>query len=228
MKVLVVEDDPNTLAGLVDILETEGYETLAAGNGEEALKVFERESPDFICLDIMMPGMSGYDVCQRIREINSSVPIIFISAKSEEIDRVLGFELGADDFIPKPFGTKEVIARIRAVSRRCLAARNEYPMPASFKLRDLEVFPRELRARRGDKVIDLSLREVRILELFYKNKGNVLDRETIFQHCWGMKYFPSSRTLDQHISQLRKRIELNPREPQIIQTVHGVGYRYNG
>ncbi|MEE8450363.1 MAG: response regulator transcription factor, partial [Thermoguttaceae bacterium] len=151
---------------------------------------------------------------------------IFISAKSEEIDKVVGLELGADDFIVKPFGVKEVVARIRAVTRRCCAARTK--QPESFRMDDLEVFPGELRARRGEKTIDLSLRDVKILELFHRRRGQVLDRNTIFNDCWGEDYLPNSRTLDQHISQLRKRIEVSPKEPKLIRTVHGAGYRFEG
>ena len=121
MKVLVAEDDEHTRNGLVEILEAEGYQTIAARDGKEAVELFEKERPDFICLDIMMPGTSGYDVCKQIRAVDENVPLIFISAKSEEIDKVLGLELGADDFIVKPFGVKEVVARIRAITRRCLA-----------------------------------------------------------------------------------------------------------
>ncbi|MDP6114754.1 MAG: response regulator transcription factor [Planctomycetota bacterium] len=226
MTVLIAEDDPNTLAGLCEVLDSEGYRTLSAGDGESALELFHREQPDFVCLDIMMPGRSGYDVCREIRRTNTSIPIIFISAKSEEIDKVLGLELGADDFIIKPFGTREVIARIRAVSRRCLSARKKEELPPSFTIGDLDVLPAELRARRNDETFDLSLRDVQLLEFFHANRGKVLDRNTIFNHCWGTDYFPNSRTLDQHIAKLRKRIELDPRNPQIIRTVHGAGYRY--
>lgn len=227
MRVLVAEDDEHTRNGLVEILEAEGYQTITARDGKEAVELFEKERPDFVCLDIMMPGTSGYEVCKQIRAIDESVPLIFISAKSEEIDKVLGLELGADDFIVKPFGVKEVVARIRAITRRCLAKKRD-PAAASFQLGDLEVFPAELRARRGDDTIELSLREMKLLELFSKNPGTVLDRNTIFNACWGVDYLPSSRTLDQHISKLRKRIELDPKSPRIIHTVHGAGYRYEG
>ena len=228
MKVLVAEDDELTREGLVDILEAEGYETVTACDGEEALRLFRREAPDFVCLDVMMPAVDGYEVCREIRRTNPAVPVIFISAKSEEIDKVLGLELGADDFIVKPFGVKEVIARIRAVTRRCLAARRQDEGPSTFTIGDLEVSPDELRARRGDEVIDLGLRDVKILTLLARNEGKVLDRNTIMNECWGMNYLPTSRTLDQHISQLRKRVEVDPRRPRIILTVHGVGYRYDG
>lgn len=226
MKVLVAEDDPHTREGLAEVLRGEGYLPICAENGKAALELFASERPDFVCLDIMMPGTDGYAVCREIRRQNASVPIVFISAKSEEIDKVVGLELGADDFIMKPFGVREVIARIRAVTRRCLAARTGARKPHSFTMQDLEVFPSELRARRGDESIDLSLRDVKILETLFQRKGEVVDRNTFFDLCWGLEHMPNSRTLDQHISQLRKRIEHDPQNPAIIQTVHGAGYRF--
>lgn len=225
MKVLLAEDDELTRQGLAEVLESEGYQVLQASDGASALDRFRESTPDFVCLDIMMPERSGYDVCRSIRTSHPDMPIIFISAKSEEIDKVVGFELGADDFIVKPFGVREVVARIRAVTRRCCAAKGD-SAPPSFTMDDLEVFPAELRALRGEQVIELSLRDVRILELLHRNSGRVQDRNSIFNHCWGEDYFPNSRSLDQHISQLRKRIEVDPKSPRIIRTVHGAGYRY--
>lgn len=224
MKVLIAEDDANIRSGLEEILQGEGYTTIAARDGAEALALFAERRPDFVCLDVMMPGADGYEVCRRIRKEAPTVPIIFISAKSEEIDKVIGLELGADDFIVKPFGVREVTARIRAVTRRCLAVAP--PTDASFTLRDLQVFPAELRARRAGETIDLSLRDVKILELLHRNPGKALDRHAFFSHCWGLEHVPNSRTLDQHISQLRKRIERDAKNPEIIRTVHGVGYRF--
>ncbi len=226
MKVLLAEDDANIRKGLAEILKNEGYVALEASDGQQALELFDAQAPDFVCLDIMMPGQSGYDVCRQIRARDAGVPIIFISAKSEEIDKVLGLELGADDFIVKPFGVREVVARIRAVTRRCLARHQPDKMPPAFSIADLAVSPSELRARRGDHEIELSLREVKILELFSRNRGAVLDRATIFEQVWGERFFAASRTLDQHIAKLRKRIEPDPKHPTIIRTVHGVGYRY--
>jgi len=228
MKVLVAEDDDHIRNGLMEVLAREGYRCIPARDGKEALDRFEADSPDFLCLYIMMPKVNGYDVCRAIRKVNSSVPVIFISAKSEEVDKVLGLELGGDDFILKPFGVREVVARIRAVTRRAMAARAPGAQPPPFRMQDLEVFPAELRARRCEKVIELSLRDVRLLELFHRNQHSVLDRNTLLDHGWGQDYFPNSRALDQHISQLRKRIERDPKEPSIILTVHGAGYRYDG
>lgn len=231
MKILIAEDDPNILRGLAEILEEEGYTALCARDGRQALALFRGQAPDFVCLDVMMPGTSGYDVCREIRKLSADVPIVFISAKSEEVDKVVGLELGGDDYIAKPFGVREVVARIRAVTRRCLAARargdRAERAEEPFTLGDLEVVPMELRARRGAETIDLSLRDVAILRVLAQNPGRVVDRHQFFRAAWGIEHVPNSRTLDQHISQLRKRIERDPHHPEIIQTVHGVGYRYD-
>jgi DNA-binding response OmpR family regulator len=227
VKVLIAEDDRNIRLGLEELLRDEGYETLAAEDGTQALDLYARESPDFVCLDIMMPGVNGYDVCREIRRRDAAVPIIFISAKSEEVDKVLGLELGADDFILKPFGVREVVARIRAVTRRSMARERQAESRRPFTMDDLQVFPAELRARRGGQVIDLSLRDLKILQLLHRKRGQVVDRNTLFDECWGLSYVANSRTIDQHISQLRKEIERDPKRPCIIRTVHGAGYRYS-
>ncbi len=225
MRVLVAEDDPNMRRGIVEVLEGEGYDAVAAADGEEALAMFERARPDFVCLDIMMPKVDGYEVCRRIRALDAVIPIVFLSAKSEEIDKVLGLELGADDYVMKPFGVKEFVARVRAISRRCLAARPERSR-STFAFGDLEVVPDELRARRGAEVIDLSLREVELLRCFAEHPDRVLDRDFLFSKCWGVEHYPNSRTLDQHVSKLRKKVEGDPKAPRWITTVHGAGYRY--
>ena len=226
MRVLVAEDDPNIRAGLVEVLQREGYEALPAADGAQALALYRSQSPDFLCLDIMMPGVDGYQVCREIRRNDPDTPIIFISAKSEEVDRVVGLELGADDFILKPFGISEVLARIRAVTRRCYSQPQRDRPPEPFRMHDLEVAPAELRAKRGGETIDLSLRDIKILSLLHRMKGQVVDRNKLFNECWGLEHVANSRTLDQHISQLRKRIERDPKDPHIIRTVHGAGYRY--
>jgi len=225
MKILVAEDDPHTRQGLREILMDEGYEVAVAANGSDALVQFEAQSPQVICLDVMMPGVDGYEVCRRIRQKDQDVAILFITAKSEEIDAVLGLELGADDFIQKPFGIKEVVARIRAVTRRVYAKRRANA-ESGFEIADLVVKPDELRAYRGETRIELSLRDIQILQLLVKHRGRALHRDVFFDQCWGFDYLPNSRTLDQHVSQLRKKIEPDPRNPVIIKTVHGVGYRY--
>lgn len=226
MKVLIAEDDPPMREGLTEILVREGFEVLAAADGTEALSVYETESPEFVVLDIMMPGMSGYDVCRTIRRRDARIPVIFLSAKSEEIDKVVGLELGADDYLMKPFGTRELIARIRAVARRALA--HAPNVVARFSMSDLQVEPRELRAFRGEATIELSVREVDILRAFHSHQGSTLDRDQLYDLVWGVSSYPNSRTLDQHISKLRKKIETDPKHPRIIRTVHGLGYRYDG
>jgi DNA-binding response OmpR family regulator len=175
----------------------------------------------------MMPEVNGFDVCRELRDADAEVPIVFISAKSEEVDKVVGLELGADDFIVKPFGVKELVARIRSITRRC-HRRSQTDEGFCFHMQDLEITPAELRGRRGTQVIELSLRDVRLLQLLHDHRGEVLDRSTIFDRVWGEDYFPNSRTLDQHVSRLRKRIETDPNHPVLIRTVHGVGYRYDG
>ncbi len=226
MKVLIAEDDRLTREGLMEILSREGYIPVGAADGHEALRLYREERPDFVCLDIMMPGMNGYDVCRKLRVEDPAVPIVFISAKSEEIDKVIGLELGADDFIIKPFGVREVIARIRAVTRRYRLMQKQADYDGPFRLGDLEVIPAELRAHRDGESYDLSPRDVCILRTLLANRGKVVERNSLFDSCWGRHYLPSSRSLDQHISQLRKRIERDPRSPRIIHTVHGLGYRF--
>lgn len=229
MKVLVAEDDHHMLAAIVEILEGEGYEVVSARDGREALASFNTDTPDFVCLDIMMPHVNGYDVCREIRQQNDKVPVVFLSAKSEEIDKVLGLELGADDYIMKPFGVKEFVARVRAISRRCFAARPAREQAGDFTMGELTIVPSELRARRSDGgVVELSLREIKILATLHEHRGKALGRDHLFRTCWGGDHYPNSRTLDQHISQLRKKIERDPKAPAIIETVRGVGYRFDG
>lgn len=222
MKILLADDDPIMLETLQVCVATEGFDIVTASDGEEAFAQWNRHRPDLLCLDIMMPKLDGYEVCRRVRAIDPQVPILFLSAKSEEIDIVVGFQLGADDFIRKPFGKHELIARIRAVLRR---ANSISGRSRSFVMADLTVWPSELRAERDGVNIELSPREAAILALLHQRAGQVVDRDTILNKCWGLDYFPESRTLDQHIAKLRKRIETNPDRP-LIETVRGVGYRF--
>lgn len=229
MKILIAEDDYNTRTGLKDLLEGEGYQVYCAKDGKDAEILFSESNPDLVCLDVMMPGKSGYDACRSIRQQDSNVPILFLSAKSEEIDKVLGLELGADDYVVKPFGIHEILARIKALLRRSSSAagsekQDEIIQP--FIMDDLRIDPQQLRAYRGSEEINLSRREIIILHLLAKNPGKVISKTQMFDEAWSMEYLPSSRTLDQSISQLRKKIELSPGDPKIIQTVHNAGYRW--
>jgi len=224
MKILVADDDPLTLEAVCTCLTDDGFSAIPAKHGAEALELWKQHRPALLCLDIMMPRMDGYEVCRRIRSADASVPILFLSAKNEEIDVVVGLELGADDFIRKPFGKRELLARVRAALRRRVARKGQ-AAPA-FVLHDVTVFPDELRATRGPVSVDLTPRETAMLRLLHENAGCPVHRDTFLDRCWGLDYFPESRTLDQHIAQLRRKIEPDPAAPVIIETVRGVGYRF--
>jgi DNA-binding response OmpR family regulator len=223
MKLLIADDDPITLDSLDACLSVEGFSTLLASDGRQALDLWEKHRPALLCLDIMMPHIDGYEVCRRVRAVDPDVPVLFLSAKSEEIDVVVGLRLGADDFVRKPFGKHELLARICSVLRRTNGRKTA---DKSFPMRDLVVHPHQLRAERTGQSIDLSPREAAILSLLHERAGEPVDRDTLLDRCWGIDYFPDSRTLDQHIAKLRKRIEPNPEKPTIIETVRGVGYRF--
>lgn len=226
MKILIAEDDPHIRKGISDLLEQEGYSIIEAQNGANALEQFSHHKPDFIILDIMMPELDGYSVCREIRKLNDDVPILFLSAKDEEIDRVIGLELGADDYMSKPFGIHELRARIKAIAKRYLKSQQNQMSDTFFIFGDLKIYPIELYAKRDEQIIELSLREIKILECFYKHKNQVVTRDMLFDYVWGYDHSPNSRTLDQHISKLRKQIEIDPLMPVLIKTIHGAGYRH--
>lgn len=223
MKILFADDDPVTLDALQACAAADGFTALLASDGRQALSLWEQHRPDLLCLDIMMPGLDGYEVCRRVRAVDSAIPVLFLSAKSEEIDVVVGLQLGADDFVRKPFGKHELLARIRTALRRTQSTTR---IARHFIMGDLTVYPREMRAERAGISIELSAREAGILELLHERAGEVVGRDALLDRCWGIDYFPESRTLDQHIAKLRKRVELDPAAPKIIETVRGVGYRY--
>ena len=231
LHILVAEDDPHTREALCEVLRGEGHTVTSAADGKDAQFRFNQKAPDLVCLDVMMPGLSGFDLCKYIRRTHPRLPILFITAKAEEIDKVVGLELGADDYIVKPFGTKEVIARIRAVARRCIDGFNEQPRETTlcqqdFLMGDLTIMPKRMQASRDTQMIKLTRKELRILQVLYARAGEVVDREEVFRIAWQEGPPQSSRTLDQTISNLRKRIENDPKHPQLIETVYGVGYRY--
>lgn len=224
MKILIAEDDPITLDALATCIESEGFTTLRAADGRQAIELWRAEKPDLICLDIMMPGTDGYEVCRRIRKSDGQIPILFLSAKNQDRDVVVGLDLGADDFIRKPFTRAEVMARIRAALRRS-ATRGD---PDEFQLGEVTVHPGSLRAERSGESVDLTPREIQMLRLLHDHRGRSVSRDAFLDTCWGMDYFPDSRTLDQHILMLRKKIETDPGNPMIIQTVRSVGYIHPG
>ena len=221
MTILIAEDDPLTLEALATCLAQEGFDPLSASDGHEALALWQAHRPQLLCLDIMMPGMDGFEVCRRVRERDSRVPILFLSAKNEEADVVAGLGLGADDFIRKPFTRAEVTARIRAALRRVAPQED-----GSFTMHDLRVDATALTATRDGETIDHTQREASRAALLHQNPGQPVSRDTFLDACWGLDYFPDSRTLDQHVPMLRKKIERDPANPAIIETVRGVGYRF--
>ena len=238
-RILIAEDDPNTRGALREIIGLEGYEVVTAADGLAAKRQLESLTFDLLCLDVMMPTHSGFDLCRWVRQRDAVTPIIFITAKGDEIDKVVGFELGADDYICKPFGSHEVVARIRAVLRRCApqtqpadttgeaTAASDPTSHASFPMGDLLIHPAKLRACRGNKEIRLTPRELHILILLHQADGDVVSRNALYQQAWEAESIPNSRTVDQTLSQLRKRIEVDAKHPRIIQTVYGIGYRYD-
>lgn len=228
MKILVAEDDTHTRTAILELLTSDGHQCFGAADGNQALKLFDEVVPDLVCLDVMMPGRSGYDLCREFRSVRADVPVIFITAKSEQFDKVLGLELGGDDYIVKPFGCQEVLARVHAVARRCQRSPGviEKGSETSFEMDGLVVYPKKMRAMRGKATIKLTSRELQLLQLLYDHAGEVVARDLIFNLFWGYAHVPNSRTLDQMVSQLRNRIERDPKSPKIIQTVYGIGYRF--
>lgn len=231
-KILVAEDDPNIRLGLVATLESEDYAVTAAADGAQALKVFPQEKFDLVILDVMMPKASGYDVCRELRGRNSRVPVIFLTAKGEEVDKVVGLKLGADDYVTKPFGVHELLARVESLLRRSRTSTTEASglgsdLPPVFQFGAAEIDRRKFTAKIAGRTSELTARELRLTEVFAAHPGEVLTRDALLNAVWGVGYFGTTRTLDQHVAQLRKKVEITPDEPRAIITVHGVGYRYD-
>lgn len=228
-RILVAEDDPDIRLGLVDTLESEGYQVLEAQNGFEAVKLFKLHDIDLLLLDIMMPEKSGYDVLREIRAENNQVAVIMLTAKGEEIDKVLGLELGADDYITKPFGIHELLARISAVLRRASRIsqqESDEKEDAQKSFGGHSIDFKRYKFIKDDAEFDLSDREIKLIKVFYDHPDEVLSRDFLLDKVWGIDYPGTTRTLDQHIAQLRKKIEEHAAEPRVITTVHGIGYRY--
>ncbi|MBC2578992.1 response regulator transcription factor [Clostridium sp. DJ247] len=223
-KILVVDDEEHIRELIKFNLENNGYRTVCSDNGLEALKVASLENPQLVLLDVMLPGMDGYDVCKEIRKNNniSSTPIIMITAKGEEFDRVLGLELGADDYITKPFSIRELIARVKAVLRRTAIK----PVDKSFNFGKITIdFEKHEILKNGTK-IELTLKEFELLEILIKNKGRVMTRDFLLDKIWGYEYIGETRTVDVHIRHLRQKIEEDDKNPRYIETIRGIGYRF--
>lgn len=223
--ILVVEDDRSILTGLLDLLEGEGYQVFTASDGKEAIRLYKQEKVNLILLDIMIPEKSGYDVCREIRQTDPVIPILMLTAKGQEVDKVVGLELGADDYIVKPFGVQELLARIRAALRRVdVKPKKRDDHPIDFG--EVHIDPKTFTGNRAGQPFQVTLREIQLLQLFKKHDGEVVDRYTLLDEIWGVRYEGTTRTLDQHVARLRQKIEANPASPKYLTTVHGVGYRF--
>lgn len=227
-KILIAEDDANIRQGLLATLETEGYAVTAAVDGAQALKLFAQGKYELLVLDVMMPKASGYDVCRELRAQGSRVPVLLLTAKSEEIDKVVGLKLGADDYVTKPFGIHELLARVEALLRRSrVAAKSDGDhLPPTFPLGRALIDRRKFTATVNGAEVTLTARELKLAEVFATHPGEVLTREVLLNAVWGVDYFGTTRTLDQHVAQLRKKLEPSATDGGAILTVHGVGYRY--
>ncbi len=225
---LIVEDDPAILTGLVDLFEGEGYGVVQAKDGKTALRAFEASPPSLVLLDIMIPEMNGLDVCREMRRKDALTPILMLTAKGQEVDKVVGLELGADDYIVKPFGVGELLARVRAALRRAAARRTDARDASPIVFGDVRIDPRTFIGVKGGKSFPVTAREIELLRFFARHDGEVIDRFTLLDEIWGVRYEGTTRTLDQHIAKLRQKIEDDPAEPKHIRTVYGVGYRFQG
>jgi two-component system alkaline phosphatase synthesis response regulator PhoP len=224
-KILVVEDEPNMVVGLRDNFEFEGYEVITAGDGVEGLKRALEESPDLVVLDVMMPRMSGLEVCKQLRAKRASLPIIMLTARGQEVDKVVGLELGADDYVTKPFSIRELLARVKAVLRRTAVIPKDQEQ---HSFGDVEVDLRRCRVLKSGKALDVSSKEFELLKYFISHSGETLSRHRLLEDVWGYEHYPTTRTVDTHLVRLRQKLEPNPEEPQYFLTVHGTGYRFVG
>jgi two-component system response regulator RegX3 len=223
-RILVVEDEESFSDALTFMLAKEGFETAVASTGTAAVEEFERNGADLILLDLMLPGMSGTDVCKTIRQ-KSAVPIIMVTAKADEIDKIVGLEIGADDYVTKPFSSRELVARIRAVLRRNIDL-EEYLSTSTLDVADIRMdIERHTVSVRGH-AISLPLKEFELLELLLRNAGRVLTRGQLIDRVWGSDYVGDTKTLDVHVKRLRSKIELDPADPKLLLTVRGLGYKF--
>ncbi len=241
-RILVVEDDPHILLGLEEILKSEGYAVTVCPRGDRALEMLARTHPTLIVLDVMLPGLSGYDLCRQIRAKKITTPILMLTAKGQEMDKVIGLDLGADDYMTKPFGVRELVARLHALLRRVQAetppAKNgagadadaassssRGPGDAPFRIGDARVDPKRFELIRGRATEELTARELKLLQLFHACAGEVLSRDRLLNDVWGYGYYGTTRTLDQVIVQLRRKLGDSGDQPRHLVTVHGVGYK---
>jgi DNA-binding response OmpR family regulator len=225
-KILIVEDDPHILLGLEEVLKSEGFDVATCNRGDHAVDCVAKHKPSLILLDVMLPGLSGYDICKQLRSKKITLPILMLTAKGQEIDKVVGLDLGADDYVTKPFGVRELLARIHALLRRGASApAANGQSETSFQIGESTVDPKTFQLKRRKAIEELTARELKLLQLFHTHSGEVLSRDRLLNEVWGQNYYGTTRTLDQVIVQLRKKLGDNGDEPKHLLTVHGVGYK---
>ena len=223
--IVIVEDDPAILRGLADNLRFESYEVLTATDGETGYQLIRDKRPDLVVLDLMLPRLSGYEVCRKLRTAGVHTPIVMLTARGEEADRVLGLDLGADDYITKPFSVQELLARLRALLRRAKPLKTRID---ELRFDDVVIDFRKYEARRGAQVLEMTRKEFGLLQLLASRAGEVVSREDLLADVWGYESLPTTRTIDTHVASLRSKLEANPAEPRRLLTIHGVGYKWVG
>jgi two-component system alkaline phosphatase synthesis response regulator PhoP len=224
-KILIVEDEPGMVAGLRDNFEFEGYQVLSAMDGVSGLERALADSPDLVILDVMMPRMSGLDVCKQLKSKRPAIPIIMLTARGQEVDKVVGLELGADDYVTKPFSIRELLARVKAVLRRVESVPKGKDR---YSFGDVEVNLQSCQVSRRGRSLDFSSKEFDLLKYFLSHPGEALTRDRLLEEVWGYDKFPTTRTVDAHIVRLRQKLEPKPDDPRFFLTVHGTGYKFGG
>lgn len=222
-KIVIVEDEPSLIFTLRDTLENEGYHVTVCDDGSKAVDIIKRTRPDLLILDIMLPGKSGYEICKEVRDFQMNFPIIMLTARDQEIDKVTGLNIGADDYITKPFGVKELLARIQARLRRSHMYAKAEPLD-SLVLGEVTVDLQRAKVERPDGTISLSTREVELIRFLARRENEPVSRDTLLEQVWRYEHSTNTRTVDVHISKLRAKIELKPDDPKYLVTLHGVGY----
>ncbi|MDZ7771231.1 MAG: response regulator transcription factor [Balneolaceae bacterium] len=223
-KILIVEDEPSLVFTLQDTLENEGYQVFVSEEGDKSIEIVKRENPDLMVLDLMLPGMSGYDICKKVRELNYTFPIIMLTARDQEIDKVTGLNIGADDYMTKPFGVKELLARIQARLRRS----EKYAKVKPVNEVDLDPIHVDLKnavaSHPDNGETELTTREVELIRYLVSHANEPVSRDALLENVWRYEYSTNTRTVDVHISKLRSKIEVQPDDPKYLVTLHGVGY----
>ncbi len=223
-KILIIEDEESIRMALEDDFLLEGYEVAIAANGIDGLSMADDPEIDLIILDIMLPGMNGFEICKALRSKNNQTPIIMLTAKGQEIDRVVGLEIGADDYITKPFSPRELQARVKSIFRR-IEATSEVNIKDVFFFKGLKVDFKQYECYKNDEKINLTLHEFELLKYLIRNRGRVINRDELLDEVWGKDVIVSPRTVDTHVANLRKKIEKGPENPQLIISIRGRGYK---